>query len=743
MKKRFAYTLAAIATLSFAITGCNPENEPDPADIPVTEVKLNKASLALDEGAEELLIATISPEDATDKTVKWESDDTDTASVDGTGKVTAVAAGKATITVSAKDGSGKSDKCIVTVRDPSEPVVLVTSVTLGKETLELVEGGDETLLVTVAPDDATDSSLTWDSSNEDVATVDQNGKVIAITEGNAIITATANDGSEKSDECAVVVTAATVPVTSVELNKKTLTLVEGAEETLIATVAPDDATNRTVTWDSGNDAIATVDGNGKVTAIAPGQTTITVTANDGSGKFDECVITVEDDGIVARGDMSSSVFWKLHQDGTLTVFGEGNMSASFQNDTRFWYSRVNEVKKVVVEEGITNLGAFAFNNHPVLEEATIANSVTSMNYYAFYQCPVLAKVTFGSGVTGIGDYVFSECTSLKNVTLPDALTSIGTKAFSDCSNLETITIPRNVNALGTYIFSECNKLTAINVAAENTVLESVDGILFNEAKDILLLYPPSKTGTSYTIPSTVVEIRDAAFSKASKLTSVTIPESVATLGYQSFQYCSGLTSITIPASVVHIGHNSFQHCTGLTSVEILAQTWRTNYASGYPFYGIYLFDFCDNLKDMTLGATVPPTTGNGLFENFNTAACTLHVPAGTADAYRVADIWKDFGTITDQPPVAAPTQKPTITGPDGASPGVFTVWFLSSWGGAVTLTCSEVDGASTYKWTDRSGRVYQNTESRTFTVTAAEAYSVCGSNSGGDGPKSSSATVAN
>ena len=167
-----------------------------PSDIPVESVSLDKTELSLVEGDSETLTATVKPDNATDKTVTWSSSDGSVATVDANGKVTAVKEGTATITAKAGE---KTATCTVTV---AKKVIAVESVTLNKESLALVEGDSETLTATVKPDNATDKSVTWSSSDSSVATVDANGKVTAVKEGTATITAKAG---EKSATCTVTV----------------------------------------------------------------------------------------------------------------------------------------------------------------------------------------------------------------------------------------------------------------------------------------------------------------------------------------------------------------------------------------------------------------------------------------------------------------------------------------------------------------------------------------------------------
>ena len=173
----------------------------------VTGVSLDKTNLNLNVGVEATLTPTITPDNATDKSVEWKSDDTGVATVNENGKVTAVGLGTTTITVTTTDGDFK-DICTVTVTEP--PTVSVTSVTLDKTSLTLDVGGSSTLTATVKPDDATNKAVTWSSSNENVATVN-NGVVTAVGAGTATITAAASDGSGKTATCEVTVNGPVLP----------------------------------------------------------------------------------------------------------------------------------------------------------------------------------------------------------------------------------------------------------------------------------------------------------------------------------------------------------------------------------------------------------------------------------------------------------------------------------------------------------------------------------------------------
>ncbi len=188
MKK---FSLALIGAI-IAIVSCEKKEQ----EVPVTSVSITQATAEMIIGETIQLSASVQPSNATEKTISWASSKISVATVSG-GKVTAIAEGSSTITASC---GGKSATCQVTV---SKGIVAITSITLNKESISLIKGESEALVATIKPDDATDKTVTWSTSNAGVATVD-NGKVTAVKEGEATIKAQAG-GKEAS--CKVKVAA--------------------------------------------------------------------------------------------------------------------------------------------------------------------------------------------------------------------------------------------------------------------------------------------------------------------------------------------------------------------------------------------------------------------------------------------------------------------------------------------------------------------------------------------------------
>lgn len=261
----------------------------------VSGVSLNPSKLELEEGGTAFITATVSPEDATDQTLKWSSDDPGVAKVTDDGRVMAVSPGSATVSAVSTDGN-KTATCVVTV---SPKVVPVSGVVLSPETLELVEGQKGSINASVSPEDATDKTVVWSSSDEEVVAVGEDGTVTALSAGEATVTATTSDGG-KTATCKVIVLPKTIPVSEVTISSGTLELVAGETGSLTVAISPEDATDKSVVWSSSDEGVATVTEDGTVTAVSAGEATITATTSDG-GKTVSCTVTVTPDTVSVTG----------------------------------------------------------------------------------------------------------------------------------------------------------------------------------------------------------------------------------------------------------------------------------------------------------------------------------------------------------------------------------------------------------------------------------------------------------
>ncbi len=250
--------------------------------IVATSIALDKTEAAMLIGETLQLTATVLPENVTNGDVTWSTSDEAIATVEN-GLVTALAVGNVTITATTADGTELTATCAITVN----PIV-ATSIALDKTEATMLIGETLQLTATVLPENVTNGDVTWSTSDEAIATV-ENGLVTALAVGNVTITATTADGTELTATCAITVNP--IVATSIALDKTEATMLIGETLQLTATVLPENVTNGDVTWSTSDEAIATVE-NGLVTAVAPGNVTITATTADGTELTATCAITV-------------------------------------------------------------------------------------------------------------------------------------------------------------------------------------------------------------------------------------------------------------------------------------------------------------------------------------------------------------------------------------------------------------------------------------------------------------------
>lgn len=199
--------------------------------------------------------------------------------------------------------------------------------------------------------------------------------------------------------------------------------------------------------------------------------------------------------IVASGDCGENLTWILDDAGTLIISGEGAME-DFRWDGSPWYSNRRDIQNVVIKNGVTSIGKYAFYCCISLTSITIPAGVTSIGYCAFDGCSNLTSIIIPDSVISIGDSAFYGCKSLTSITVPDSVTSIGKGAFEYCRSLTSITIPDSVTSIGSFAFYAYTALSRIEVSSGNTSYVSRDGVLFSKDMATLHTYPVGK-GSAY------------------------------------------------------------------------------------------------------------------------------------------------------------------------------------------------------------------------------------------------------
>ena len=667
--------------------------------VEVGSIELNKSSLALTEGDSEILAAVVKPNDATDKTVAWYSSDASIAAIDN-GKVTAIKEGSATITARAGE---KSATCAVTV---SKKVIAITEVTLNKTYLELVEGDEVTLTATIKPDNATDKTVVWSSSDASIATID-NGKVTAIKEGSATIIARAG---EKNATCAVTVAKKVIAVTEVTLDKTSLELVEGDEITLTAIVKPDNATDKTVTWTTSDASIATVQ-DGLVKAVKAGTAIVSAVAGDITST---CSVVIKQKVpkqklsiTVSAGTLKETIealgidILNVQE---LTVSGElnGNDLAIIRtmagNDKYFIQEgqtpsdgclEVLDMSGSILIPGseiymyqygqnysITNYNEIphdAFRACVRLKKVILPNNCTMASNASFFACYALESIVIPTSVKTIPKGCFSACRSLKEVSIPD-VTTIKERAFWGCTSLTSVELG-NIQKIEGASFGNCISLVRITIPSSNSYFCIEDNALLTKDKTILYYYPGGLNGY-YTTPASVEQIFNYAFC-GSNLKKVEISNGTRIIGSYAF-YLSNIESVIISDTVSEIGSifmyrnprlNHLELPNRIKSVptitecpaleEIVIPEGITSVSSSY------CFNDCTSLRKITIPSSLS-TINRGTFAHtvITEVHCnssqpqqfdiypfldnaTIYVPIGAKSSYQADANWGKYSIVEE------------------------------------------------------------------------------------------------
>ena len=235
--------------------------------------------------------------------------------------------------------------------------------------------------------------------------------------------------------------------------------------------------------------------------------------------------------------------------------------------------------------------------------------------YAFAYCSGLTSLTLPVGITSIGEFAFSGCSGLTSLTLPDGITSIGISAFKDCSGLTSLKLPAGITSIDKYAFLDCSGLTSLTLPAGIT---SIGSRAFYGCSGL----------TSLTLPAGITSIGDDTFYGCSGLTSLTLPAGITSIGEYAFSGCSGLTSLNLPADITSIDKYAFSGCSRLTSLTLPA---------GITSIGEFAFSYCSGLTSIYVYAEKVPRIGRYAFEGCASRKCTLYVPKGTYDNYRLSE----------------------------------------------------------------------------------------------------------
>lgn len=404
-----------------------------------------------------------------------------------------------------------------------------------------------------------------------------------------------------------------------------------------------------------------------------------------TGVFSGKTLTISGTGAMPNFDFphgNLAPWWNYDALGMLTSFGNFKLEG--------------ELKKVVIKDGVTNVGDYALFFLPAATQVTLPGSVTRIGRYGIAMCSKLTGMSIPKGVTEIGDFGLAG-DGLTAVTLPDGLQSLGRGAFDTCASLTNTTLPAAITAVPGKCFADCTKL--LNVKYAGTVTAIGD-----------LAFESCKALTAAPIPETVTTIDKAAFTGCTALTDVTIPAGVTAIPEDCFHGCTALADMKLPGTVTSVGHNAFTGCTALKDVRCYgaapavepgnseAHSFEpaivTIHYNPDPVYG-WTLDADGKWQGYTVsskGACLH--TGYGTTENT--------VPATCGEAGRVDTICSNCGEVVSTkeiPATGAHTwdNGTVTTEPTETTPGVRT--FTCAVCGATRTEAIPATGAHDYQFT--------------------------------------------
>lgn len=232
-------------------------------------------------------------------------------------------------------------------------------------------------------------------------------------------------------------------------------------------------------------------------------------------------------------------WWNYEALGMLTSFGNFKLEG--------------ELKKVVIQDGVTNVSNYALFFLPAATQITLPESVTSIGRYGIALCSKLNGISLPRAVTAIGDFGLAG-NSFTAVSLPDGLQTLGRGAFDACASLSGMTLPAAITAVPDKCFNDCTKLLTVDYKGEVTAIGE-------------RAFEGCKSLTKAPIPAAVTTLGNSAFNGCTALTDVTLPGGVAAIPDGCFQGCTALADMKLPATVTSVGHNAFTGCTALGDVR--------------------------------------------------------------------------------------------------------------------------------------------------------------------------------
>jgi uncharacterized protein YjdB len=527
--------------------------------------------------------------------------------------------------------------------------------TVSAHSLELINPGSEhQLTATVSPSNIFDKTVLWSSDNPSVVSVSSTGVITARAAGEATVTATLKYDDRYKDSCRV--TVSLIRATGVTTDHQLLKmLISDPPCQLTATVSPSNAFNKTVAWSSSDPSVVSVSATGLVTAKSLGTATVTVTTADG-GHTAACTVM----SVGVGGACGDNVFWTL-TDSVLTISGSGAMydfeasgnqpegkglpfNASI-NVTTPWYSQRLAINKIVVESGVTSIGAHAFMGLQNVRALVWHEGITHIGTSAFSFCEKLEELNIPDNLTHIREKVFYACRSLESITIPPNVAGIHPQAFQECTNATVLDIPASVVYIDPNAFIYCDGLTEV-ICRSLAPIHYVSATAF-AGVDLskITLWVPFRTIVAYR---SAAVWKDFGFMTDDPAIVWTLKDSVLTVrgdgrmpdyGYNNTPWYSARSSVKkiVVEGFTSIGNYAFNECYNLSSLVLPHSITSIGDAA-----------FCQAfaLDTIVCMANTLPTVTENPFDYVTPGHVILIVPASAYDHYKNNYYWKNFNIRT-------------------------------------------------------------------------------------------------
>ena len=465
-----------------------------------------------------------------------------------------------------------------------EETVAVEEISLNMSEAELMLGNSLTLVATITPDNATDKTVIWESSDPTVAEV-VNGVVATKKTGTVTITAKTSNG--KSASC--VITVDGNAVIRYELTEDysfyVVTGIEGRTNVLEIPFLHDGL---------------------RVIAIKAGAFAVNT-------DLEKVILPNSIEYIYENAFIDCSNLSEINLPESLTFIGE----SAFENctalksvtipglthtvSTKAFY-KCTALESVEVEaeyeEMERTIGEYAFSECTALKTVVIGDDVDTIGSNAFSKCTALLTVEIGNGVDMIGESSFANCTSLEVLAIGEDATTIDSKAFTHCTALKEATVGKGLVTIGVEAFSYCSSLESFTVGEG---LETISTMAFDYCTSL----------KNFTMPDTVVTLGDMAFRHAEALQSVKFSTSLTSIGNACFQNCVSLDNVELHEGIVNFGESCFSFCSGIKTLRILGDVTMLGDSSFYE---------CTGLEDVYYASSITGDLGinNYVFYNAGT-----------------------------------------------------------------------------------------------------------------------------